>query len=150
MATVFGLLFAAFGIAVAFNQGWVGDRTPWTNPATACVPWKQPPPPSDITVNVYNSTTRKGLAKTASQALAGQQFRIQAVGNDPLKKTITAVAEIRYAKSTTEQAKVLAARFPGAKLVQDKRTTGILDVSLGQKFTKVVSPKAPVRPENAC
>lgn len=150
MTLVFVLLLAAFGIAVAFNQGWVRDRSPWSNPAAACVPWQNPPPPADITVNVYNSTTKKGLAKTASQALASQRFRIQTVSNDPMRKAVTGVAEIRYAKATADHAKVLATRFPGAKLVQDKRTTGILDVSLGEKFVKVANPKAPVRPTNAC
>lgn len=150
MALVFVLLLSAFGIAVAFNQGWVGDRSPASNPASACVPYSEPPPPQDITVNVYNSTTKKGLALTASQALAGQRFRIQTVSNDPLRKQVTGVAEIRYAKATTAQAKVLAARFPGAKLVQDKRTDGILDVALGEKFTKVTNPKSARRPANAC
>ncbi|MDO5711720.1 MAG: LytR C-terminal domain-containing protein, partial [Micrococcales bacterium] len=89
MALVFVLLLSAFGIAVAFNQGWVGDRSPASDPASACVPYSEPPPPQDITVNVYNSTTKKGLALTASQALAGQQFRIQTVSNDPLRKQVT-------------------------------------------------------------
>lgn len=87
---------------------------------------------------------------TASQALAGQRFRIQTVSNDPLKKQVPGTAEIRYGKPTTAQAQVLAKRFPGATLVQDKRTDGILDVALGEKFTKVANPKAPVRPTNAC
>lgn len=150
MALVFVLLLSAFGIAVGFNQGWFGDRSPTANPSVACVPYTEPPPPEDITVNVYNSTTKKGLAATASQALAGQRFRIQTVSNDPLKKQVPGTAEIRYGKPTAAQAQVLAKRFPGSALVQDKRTDGILDVALGEKFTKVANPKAPVRPTNAC
>ena len=100
MALVFLLLLSAFGIAVGFNQGWFGDRSPTANPTVACVPYTEPPPPQDITVNVYNATSKKGLAMTASQALAGQRFRIQTVSNDPLKKQVPGTAEIRYRRSS--------------------------------------------------
>lgn len=150
MVLVVLLLLAAFGIALAFNQGWMTDRSPLANPTQACVPWTQPPPPRDISVNVYNSTQRKGIANDAAQALRDQQFRVVNVRNDPEKRTVTQVAEIRYGRRTKAQADVLARRFPGAKLVPDERTDGILDVALGEKFTKVANPKPPVAPTNPC
>ena len=150
MALVFVLLLGAFFIALAFTQGWVGDRSPQANPPAACVPWTEPPAPKDITVNVFNATSRRGIAVKAAQTLAGQKFRIADVRNDPLRKQIDGVAEVRYGKQTLAQAKVLAQRFPGAKLVVDSRTTGILDVVLGEQYTKVANPKPPVRPTNPC
>lgn len=150
MTVVFALLLSAFGIALAFNQGWVGDRKPWGQAGPTCTPWTEPPPPKDITVNVYNSTDTKGLAAKAAADLAAQEFRIEGVGNDPLKKKVAGVAEIRYGKQTAAQAKVLAQRFPGAKMLPDQSTDGILDVALGEKFTKVANPKPPVAPSNPC
>ncbi len=150
MALVFVLLFGTFLTALAFTQGWVTDRNPLANPTAVCVPWTEPPPPRDITVNVYNATSKRGLAVKVSQTLAGQRFRIGTISNDPLRKQVDGVAEIRYGKKTLAQARVLALRFPGATLVADNRTNGILDVVLGDKFTKVANPKDPVRPTNAC
>ena len=54
------------------------------------------------------------------------------------------------AAQTEAQAKVLAQRFPGARLVADQSTDGILDVALGDKFSKVANPPLPVRPTNPC
>lgn len=150
MAFVFVLLLAAFLGALAFNQGWVGDRSPSANPEEACVPWDNPPPPKDVTVNVYNSTSRSGIARQVASDLARQKFRISDVRNDPLRKMVTEVAEIRYGAQTEAQAKVLAERFPGARLVADQSTDGILDVALGDKFSKVANPPLPVRPTNPC
>lgn len=151
MLLVFMLLFGTFGIALAFNQGWVADRNPLANPTPECVEWVQPPPPRDITVNVYNATSRRGLAVEASTLLAGQKFRIGRVGNDPQRATVEQTAEIRYGTRTKPQAQVLATRFPGAKMVEQKdRVDGILDVVLGDKYEKVKAVKDPVRPTNAC
>lgn len=150
MTLVFVLLFSAFLVALAFNQGWVGDRNPLANPTQECVPWTQPPPPRDITVNVYNSTRRKGIANDAARSLRDQQFRVVNVRNDPLKRVVAQSAEIRYGARTKAQADVLAQRFSGATLVADARTDGILDVALGEKFSTVANPKPPVAPTNPC
>lgn len=151
MLLVFALLFGTFGVALAFTQGWVVDRNPMANPTVACVEWKEPPPPRDITVNVYNATNRRGLAVTASQLLAGQKFRVGRIGNDPQRATIEETAQIRYGTRTKAQAQVLALRFPGAALVEQKdRDDGILDVVLGDAYEKVKPVPDPTPPPNAC
>lgn len=150
LAAVVALLLSAFLIALAFNQGWVADRSPLANPTQACVPWTEPPPPRDISVSVYNSTQRKGIANRAAQALRGQQFRVVDVRNDPLQRTVEQVAEIRYGTRTKAQADVLATRFPGATMKAENRTDGILAVALGDKFAEVANPGAPVAPTNPC
>ncbi len=65
-----------------------------TKPSTK--PAVKLPAPSTITVNVYNATNRKGLAKSTSGDLVARGFIAGKVANDPLKKTIAGSAEIRY------------------------------------------------------
>ncbi|MEO7069555.1 MAG: LytR C-terminal domain-containing protein, partial [Nostocoides sp.] len=81
--------------------------------------WKQPPPPSavpapscttapknvaPVKVNVYNATSRNGLAASTANALKKRGFVIGTVANDPLKKTITGTAEVRYGTSGSKAA----------------------------------------------
>ena len=55
------------------------------------------PTPAVVTVQVYNSTKRNGIAKSARSALLKDGFRIpDQATNDPTKGTVKGVAEIRY------------------------------------------------------
>jgi hypothetical protein len=98
------------------------------------------PLPGAITVNVYNATTRKGLAKSTSLELAARGFRTAKVANDPSKKIIAASAEIRYGSAGAAAAKVVAAQVIGAVLVPDSRKDGSVDFVLGEGFAALASP----------
>jgi hypothetical protein len=112
--------------------------------ATATGPHAALPAPSTITVNVFNATTRTGLARDTSRELAARGFKIGVVANDPLHKVIPTSAEIRYGPSGVRQAKVVAAQVPLPRLVQDRRTTAVVDFVIGEGFT-ALSPPAQVR-----
>jgi LytR cell envelope-related transcriptional attenuator len=99
------------------------------------------PKPKSITLNVYNSTTRKGLARTTSTLLAKRGFTIGNVANDPAPKPVKTVAEVRYGPAGVLAARVVAAEVVGAKLVEDKRTSSDVDLALGAAFKHLASPK---------
>ena len=99
------------------------------------------PLPRTITVNVYNATTRSGLALTTSLQLGSRGFKIGKVANDPAKKIIAASAEIRYGPSGLVEAKVVAAQVIGAVMVPDHRKDATVDLVLGDGYVALASPQ---------
>lgn len=145
-------LVASFVVALAFVQGWLplqgGDSVAApgaSRPTTAC---SAPvlPAPKTITLNVYNATNRPGLAGTTAKTLKDRGFAVASVANDPLQKSVAAVAEIRYGKSGAVQAEVVALRFPGAVKAQDGRPDASVDVAIGEAFAAVGEVTAPAAP----
>ncbi len=98
------------------------------------------PAPSTITLNVYNATTRKGLARTTAAELAARGFKTAAVANDPLKKSIPGAAEIRAGAAGALAAKVAAAQVVGAVIVADKRTSKVVDFVIGDGYAALATP----------
>ncbi len=138
-----GFLLVAFLIAFAAVQGWLPSSSDGESPVTAPTPsctTPSVPPVSDVTVNVYNSTARAGLANTTARSLRQQGFVVAEVGNDPLSKQIEGVAEIRYGSAGSDKAQTLALRFPGAAMVDDSRGGEMVDVAVGAAFTAIGTP----------
>jgi hypothetical protein len=116
------------------------------------VPPAPPPLPREIKVNVYNTTFRSGLAKTAADKLEARGFKGGKVGNDPeLAFLPKNTAVIRFGPDAQPAAKVLAQHVPGAqlKLVEDRAGTA-LDLVIGNRYTDLVPladvPAPPPRP----
>ena len=144
------VLLGTFTYAAAYFQGWVGTRAPKIVVSPSCQPVTpvEALTPRAVTVNVYNSTDRVGLAASVAKALRTQGFKVVDVANDPLGRPISGVGEIRHGSDGTAGAALVAARLTGAKLVLDSRTDATLDLVLGKTF-KVLSvpPKvAPTKP----
>ncbi|MBW3085011.1 hypothetical protein KEM60_01203 [Austwickia sp. TVS 96-490-7B] len=146
------VLLVTFVLAFSFIQGWFGsDSTvpvaakpsakastaPADKPSATCTPAVTGPPVSEITVNVYNSTQRVGLASTTGKTLGDQGFKIGKMSNDPSGRKVDGVAEIRFGESGAAKAEVVLLRFPGAVKVQDNRTDDTVDVSIGERFASV-------------
>lgn len=103
------------------------------------------PQPAAVSLSVYNSTTRTGLAKATAKVLTADGFKVLGWQNDPANQVIQGVAEIRYSLDQKTNATLVAYYFPGAKLVQyQAETESKLVVSLGTKFVKV-TPQPDVR-----
>lgn len=135
---VLAVVVLALAAAFYYASTYFNATTPKPGPCTTVV--AQPAlQPADVTVNVYNATSRRGLAAATSKALAGRGFKIDKVANDPLGKAINAVAQIRYGPKGEASAKLLAQHVPGATLVKDTRTTDTVDLALGQKW-KALGP----------
>jgi hypothetical protein len=152
------------GLAALVAAGWFGyklanrsDDTTATGPSTStstsassCSPAapsptstrkpKPPPKPKAITVNVYNSTTRSGLARKTADLLHDRGFMIGNVPNDHAPKPVVGIAEVRYGPKGVPAAHVVAAQVVGAKLVEDKRTSADVDLAVGAKYKKLATP----------
>lgn len=89
---------------------------------------------SRVTINVYNSTERVGLAGEAAKILGVRGFAIAQVENDPLGVVIEGEGEIRYGPKGDAGAKLMAYHFPGATLVDDGRGGKRIDVVVGKQF----------------
>ncbi len=94
---------------------------------------------SRVTINVYNSTKRVGLAGDAAKLLGVRGFKIAKVENDPLGVVIEGEGEIRYGPKGEAAAKLMAYHFPTATLVNDGRKGKRVDVVLGQQFTDLAN-----------
>jgi hypothetical protein len=114
--------------------------TPTAKASKSAAPVKYPAP-STITVNVYNATNRKGLAKSTSGDLVARGFIAGKIANDPLKKSVPGSAEIRYGPAGTLGAHVVAAQVVGGKLVRDARKDATVDFVVGDGFTALASPE---------
>jgi hypothetical protein len=103
-----------------------------------------PPAPADIQVNIYNSTSRAGLAASIGDKMRDRGFVVVDVDNDPLDKTIEHTAEVRSNTAHQPAAMVVAATVPGAVFVPDDRTEATVDLVLGQAFKAMAKPGAPL------
>lgn len=145
-ALVLGVLVAVLvvGLVVAVLWNRQAGQEAARPAAPTCTPTAAPTP-GDVTVNVRNATDRTGLAASAAKKLKDQGFTVQSTGNDPTGAKVSGAAEVRYGPKGTSYARTLAARAPGAKLVQDKRDDASVDLVLGPDFTDVTKPKSEPR-----
>ena len=118
----------------------------------------------DVKVNVYNGTHQPGLASTLSGNLKNRKFQVLKTGDDPLKKGIEGVAELRYGPKGVGSAQLLRAYFlndPSLNPAFDlKRTDDVVDVVVGGGFQQLATPTEknqalgelgrPTLPQNTC
>ena len=153
-------------LALVLGAGWYGlnslrdetpaaddDTTVTTTDPNACPEGQGSPAPAvapaDVQINVYNATARNGLASTTARQLREQGFVIVDVANDPSRKAIPGVAEVR-AKDDSLIAYLVLAYVPGATLVSDTRTDESVDLVVGDQFQAITLPAAPPTPPVVC
>lgn len=100
---------------------------------------EEPPPPlpapEEISLNVYNTTFRAGLAGDTADELKSRDFTIKKVGNDPRQSFHEDdVAIIRFGPDGERRAERLAQQIDGAQLQKDDRTTKTVSLVLGSEF----------------
>jgi LytR cell envelope-related transcriptional attenuator len=99
------------------------------------------PKPTDVTVNIYNATTRSGLAKKTADALAARGFDIGAFGNaDPAyDQRIEQAALLLAGPDGQAAARTVSAQFAGtaAFKTDPKRKGTTVDLLIGKAFTKL-------------
>ena len=115
-------------------------------------PAPPPPMPDKITVNVYNTTYREGLARTAGDALKDRGFRIGAVGNDPQAFHLPDdIGVVRYGPDGEGAAQRLTNYLDGVRLQKVARDGSTVDLVLGNGYggikpaSKVPAPTPFVR-----
>ncbi|MFC8501581.1 LytR C-terminal domain-containing protein [Pedococcus sp. NPDC057267] len=115
------------------------------------LPPRLKPIPSEVSVNVYNTTYKTGLAKVVATELKGRGFKVKDVSNDPLRTMQLGTAVIRYGELGDLNAALLAEHVPGAELVKDTRADASVDLVIGNAYTALVPaaevPPLPPRPK---
>lgn len=95
--------------------------------------------PKDVQVNVYNATTREGLAGRVAEQLEKRGFVVKTVANDPKKVEVTGAGQLRFGPKGAAQARLVAAHVSEAKDVKDQRQRTTVDIVLGPGFRNLVS-----------
>ncbi|MFE2188260.1 LytR C-terminal domain-containing protein [Streptomyces sp. NPDC059455] len=102
------------------------------------------PKPAQITVNVYNATTRSGLAKDTAKELEKRGFKIGKVGNAPTQydKKVKATGILLGAPGAGDGAfNVLGTQLAGAQTKNDARDGKDIDLIIGNDFKDLVEQK---------
>lgn len=138
-----GLLAAvllALLLALAIMQGWFGFGQEGGDDAAQSTAVELPPPsmlPEEVSVNVFNATSRSGLAGRTAEALGSRGFDVQGVDN---ADAIEGVGIVRYGPDGAEQAELLAESI-GQDLALDlvEREGAIVDLVLGPDWEDLSS-----------
>ena len=134
-----------FGLSLLLHPTPSTDATAGSSASASPLPCKttmvspaETLPRSDkVKINVYNSTSRVGLATDTAKVLSARGFKIQDVDNDPTRQMVAGVAEIRYGPKGSAAAQLLSFYIPGAVMIGDNRTGKVVDVALGQAYKKL-------------
>jgi hypothetical protein len=140
------VLFAATGytvwrVSLATPAG-AGDATVCVTPTPVALPLS----PRRVLVNVYNATTRNGLAARTAKQLRAYGFQIGKVANDPLDRPVRGTAEIRGGPASARQIKVLGAYVDKETVYRVKRSGAAVDLVLGTRFAGLGGPATRARP----
>ena len=115
------------------------------------IPPRLKPIPSEVTVNVYNTTYKTGLAKVVADELKGRGFKVKDVSNDPQRTMQMGTAVIRYGEEGDLAAALLQGHVPKAELVKDDRAGARIDLVIGNAYTALTPasdvPPLPARPK---
>lgn len=130
-------------VDVVVGLGYAGDKL-------VAIPPRLKPIPREVTVNVYNTTYKTGLAKTVADEVRARGFKVKDVTNDPLRTMQMGTAVIRYGEQGDLAAALLKGHVPDAQLVRDNRAGASVDLVIGNAFTELVPlsqvPPLPPRP----
>jgi hypothetical protein len=159
LLVVLAAVAAGWAIAKDSETGPAAGQAPCvrsTAPFTAAVPRSA----EAVRLNVYNATSRIGLANEVADELRALGFRVGKVGNDPQNQTVATVAQIRYGPRGAGAAQFLRAQIPGADAKVDTRSTAEIDVVLGMAYERLATGTelaaerkrlgAPTRPADLC
>lgn len=90
--------------------------------------------PDKITVQLSNDSGVPGLVQQAADDLRLQGFKIDGLSNGGVKAGVT----IGYSAANEDQARTVAAAFPGAVLARDDTASKVIKVSIGTGSPNVV------------
>ncbi len=87
-----------------------------------------------VHLNVYNATKRRGLATEVAKELHKRGFVVGKVSNDPAKRKVTGVAEVRASTAGAAAARTVGAQVASFVTVPDQRKDASVDLVLGAGF----------------
>jgi hypothetical protein len=95
--------------------------------------------PEKISLNVFNSTSRPGLARTVADEFAARKFIVGAVGNTT--SSYRGVALVVSGAAGQSAAFSVQRNLPGSDYVQDGRTDPSVDVILTSDYKELAKPE---------
>jgi LCP family protein required for cell wall assembly len=110
------------------------------SPLATPTPGPSPVDGTGIHVSVYNGTATPGLAGRAADLLRADGFTVATIGTAPAPDQTATVVE--YPPTHADQARIVAAAFPGAELRPSTRVPGIR-VTVGSVFADTPPAPAP-------
>ena len=96
-------------------------------------------PPEKVNLNVYNSTSRPGLARSVADAFAERKFIVGAVANTT--SSYRGVALVVSGAAGQSAAFSVQRNLPGSDYFQDGRTDPSVDVILTGDFQELANPE---------
>ena len=96
-------------------------------------------PPEKVNLNVYNSTSRPGLARSVADAFADRKFIVGAVANTT--SSYRGVALVVSGAAGQSAAFSVQRNLPGSDYFQDGRTDPSVDVILTGDFQELANPE---------
>ena len=148
LAIVLLALAGAFYYASSYFRASTPEPGPCTT-ATTSAALK----PADVSLNVYNSTDRRGLAAAVAKGARERGFKVKAVANDPKRANGKQVAQIRFGPEGAESARLVRLHVPKAVLVNDKRKGDTVDLVVGaawKSYGAVPAVSTPVQSGRPC
>jgi hypothetical protein len=142
LVVLLGLVSAGIIVAVGIMNGRITLPTPESSRASAplCpVATFDYVPPETITLNVFNSTNRPGLAQGVAEELAGRKFVVGTVGNNT--SDYRGVALIVSGVAGQSAAFTVQRHLPGSDYLQDGRADASVDVVLAGDFRELAKPE---------
>jgi hypothetical protein len=135
-----GLIFGIVKMFSGSSEPAAVAPTPNPSPCVTVMvsPAESLPVVSQVRVNVYNATSKIGLAGTTAEELRARGFDIRTVANEADNRQVQGTGELRYGPTGKAAAQLLAYYFPGAVLIPDDRTKRVVDVVVGSGFVAVV------------
>lgn len=137
-----GLIAAAIVVALAIMNGQIklpaaAERSKAAVSACPKATYDYTPP-GKVHVNVYNTTSRPGLARTVADQFVARKFLVGAVGNTTSR--YRGVALVVSGAAGQSAAFSVQRNVPGSDYVQDGRTDPSVDVIITGDFKGLAKP----------
>lgn len=129
------LLFFAVWYALSYLRA---DDERRASGRSTTTPTTCPIQPQDVVINVYNGTTRDGLAANVARDLRERGFAVRRIENYQRSSKVGGIGQIRYGERGAHKVKVIARHTGEMKQVNDKRKKSVIDVVVGKDFTQLV------------
>ncbi|MFF2243191.1 LytR C-terminal domain-containing protein [Arthrobacter sp. NPDC058130] len=138
-----GLLVAAIIVAVAIMNGQiklpVAERSKAAAVSVCPAATYDYTPPEKVNVNIYNSTSRPGLARSVADQLAARKFIVGAIANTT--SSYRGVALVVSGAAGQSAAFSVQRNVPGSDYFQDGRTDPSVDVIITGDFKELAKPE---------
>jgi hypothetical protein len=142
LVVLVGLLVAAIMTALAIMNGQITLPTAERSQSAASLcpdATYDYTPHEKINLNVYNSTSRPGLARAVADEFAARKFVVGAVGNTT--SSYRGVALIVSGAAGQAAAFSVQRNLPGSDYLQDTRTDASVDVILTGDYKELAKPE---------